>query len=190
MNIHLLTRRLLRRATCVLAPGAVVARDARIVNVGRDSRLISIGASTVVKGELLVFAHGGRITLGEWCFVGPGTRIWSGKSIEIGSRVLISHGVNIFDGPTHPISPSARHAHFREIATIGHPHRIDLGERPVSIADDAWIAAGATVLPGVRIGRGAIVAAASVVTHDVPDFTVVAGNPARVVRTLPDHERQ
>lgn len=190
MNTHLLLRRLLCRPTCVMSKGAVVSSGARIVNIGGDSGLIRIGASSVINGELLVFAHGGRIKIGDWCFVGPGTRIWSGKSIEIGDRVLISHGVNIFDGLTHPISPSARHAHFRHIATIGHPNDIDLGERPVSIGDDAWISAGAMVLRGVRIGRGAIVGAAAVVTRDVPDFSIVAGNPARVVRTLAEHERE
>jgi acetyltransferase-like isoleucine patch superfamily enzyme len=190
MNLHLLTRRLLGRATCVAGPGARIAPGARIINIGGRSELIRIGASSIVEGELLVFAHGGRIAVGDWCFIGPGTRIWSGSAIEIGHRVLVSHGVNIFDNLTHPVSPRDRHAHFRHIATQGHPRDIDLGDRPVRIEDDAWIAAGATVLRGVRIGRGAIVGAAAVVTRDVPDYAVVAGNPARVVRMLEPHERQ
>jgi acetyltransferase-like isoleucine patch superfamily enzyme len=54
----------------------------------------------------------------------------------------------------------------------------------VVIEDDAWIGAGATILPGVRIGRGAVVATGSVVTRDVPAATIVAGNPAIAVRTI------
>jgi acetyltransferase-like isoleucine patch superfamily enzyme len=55
----------------------------------------------------------------------------------------------------------------------------------VTIEDDAWIGSGAVILPGVRIGRGAVVGANSVVTEDVPPLTVVAGLPARPIRQLP-----
>ena len=68
------------------------------------------------------------------------------------------------------------------------PKRIELEERPIFIEDDVWLAAGVTILRGVTIGRGAIIAAGSVVTEDVPTNTVVAGNPARVVRHL-DYEK-
>ena len=56
--------------------------------------------------------------------------------------------------------------------------------KPVLIKRGAWIGAGATILPGVTIGKYAIVGAASVVTHDVPDFAVAVGNPAKVIRML------
>jgi acetyltransferase-like isoleucine patch superfamily enzyme len=88
------------------------------------------------------------------------------------------------DSLTHPLDAASRHLHFKAILSGGHPEKIDLGERPVAICDDAWIAAGATVLRGVTIGNGSVVAAGAVVTDDVPPFTIVAGNPARVVRTL------
>lgn len=57
--------------------------------------------------------------------------------------------------------------------------------RPVALEDDVWIAANAMVLPGVTVGRGSVVAAGAVVHHDVPGFTVAAGNPARPVRLDP-----
>lgn len=182
MNLHYLLQRLRGRATCVKARGARLEFSARVINVRGDNHAISLGANSVVKGELLVFAHGGRIDIGEWSFVGEGTRIWSGLSISIGDRVMIAHNVNIFDNQTHPIDPVARHRHFREILESGHPRNIDLGDQPVRIDDDAWIAAGATILKGIRVGRGAIVAAGAVVTRDVPDGALVAGNPARIVR--------
>ncbi len=102
---------------------------------------------------------------------------------------MISHNVNIFDSLTHPLSPSARHAQFKAIATRGHPHQVALGERPVTIEDDVLIGAGATVLRGVVVGRGAVVAAGAVVTRDVPPFTIAGGNPARVLRELSPQER-
>ena len=157
---------------------------ARILNASRSSDSIIVGDHCRVEGELFVFAHGGRISVGDWCFIGPDTRIWSAASVSIGRRVLISHGCNIMDSLTHPLDPAARHEHFRAILRGGHPTTLDLDEKPVVIGDDAWIAAGATVLRGVTIGNGAIVAAGSVVTSDVPPMTVVAGNPAKVVRAL------
>lgn len=56
--------------------------------------------------------------------------------------------------------------------------------KPVEIGDYAWIGAGATVLPGVRVGRHAVVGAASVITKDVPDYAVAVGNPAKVIKML------
>ena len=97
---------------------------------------------------------------------------------------MISHNVNIFDNLTHPLAPILRHKQFRAIATSGDPKELDLGERPIVIKDDARIAAGATVLHGVTVGRVAVVGAGSVVTCDVAPYTVVAGNPARVIRAL------
>ena len=190
INFHYLLRRLAGKPTCHKHPTARLGRAARIINIGNDSALIKIGAETIVKGSLLTFAHGGRITLGQWCYIGEGSRIWSAGRIDIGDRVMISHNVNIFDNLTHPVDPALRHQHFRAIASVGHPHRIDLGERPVRINDDAWIAAGAMVLRGVTIGKAAIVGAGAVVTHDVPPFAIVAGNPARVIRYVKSDEAE
>lgn len=185
MNLRFLVRRILGRGGFVAGSGTTLAGSAQIIDTGRSGgNRICIGDHSRIEGELLVFAHGGEISVGDWCFIGPGTRIWSGASIKIGNRVMISHNVNIFDSLTHPLDPAERHAHFRRIMEHGHPDAVDLGERPVVIEDDAWIAASATILRGVRIGHGAVVGAAAVVTRDVPPLTVVAGNPARVIRQL------
>lgn len=60
--------------------------------------------------------------------------------------------------------------------------------KPILICKGAWVGAGATILPGIRIGKHAVVGAASVVTKDVPDYAVAVGNPARVIKML-DAER-
>lgn len=161
-----------------------LSRTARIINMSGSDAAIAIGAHTIVLGELLVFAHGGKIECGDWCFIGEGTRIWSGAHIRIGNRVLISHNVNIIDGLTHPIDAAARHAHFREIAERGHPTTISLGDRPIVLHDDSWIGAAAIILRGRTIGEGAIVGAGAVVTEDVPPRVIVAGNPAKIVRRI------
>ena len=173
----------------VLDVKAVIHPMATVHNIRKQRQAIRVGANTHLKGELLTFAHGGEISIGEYCYVGEQSRIWSAARISIGDRVLISHGVNIFDSLTHPISPVERHRHYRRIITHGHPDRADLGEAPVRIGNDVWIGCLSIVLKGVTIGEGAIVGAGSVVSKDVPPFTIVAGNPARVVRELAPDER-
>jgi acetyltransferase-like isoleucine patch superfamily enzyme len=189
MNIDYVARRLLGRPTCVLASGAKLHRSARIRNASGNDGHIRVGSSSIILGELLTFGHGGQIQIGEWCYVGEGTRIWSALSVNIGDRVLIAHNVNIFDNLTHPIDAVERHRQFHMIATCGHPKQIDLGERAIHIKSDAWIGANATILRGVTIGQAAVVGAGSVVTKNVPAHTIVAGNPARPIRELELAER-
>ena len=183
-SLHYMLSALAGRPTCIKDRTTRLGFGARIINIARDRTRIRIGANTLIDGELLVFPHGGEITIGEWCYVGPGTRIWSGASIAVGDRVLIAHNVNIFDNLTHPIDARARHEQARQIFTSGHPKKIDLDDKPIVIEDDAWIGASASVMRGLRIGRGAIVATAAVVTRDVPAFSVVAGNPATIIKTI------
>jgi acetyltransferase-like isoleucine patch superfamily enzyme len=168
---------------------AVLHDTARIVNNIQQINAIQIGGFTHIKGELLTFGHGGKIKIGQYCFVGEQSKIWSAKSVLIGDRVLISHNVNIFDNATHPISAKARHEQFKQIISIGQPKSIDLSESPINIGDDVLIGCMSIILSGVTIGEGAIVGAGSVVTKDVPAWTIVAGNPARVIREILEDER-
>jgi acetyltransferase-like isoleucine patch superfamily enzyme len=184
MNFHYHLQRLSMRATCRLEPGARLMRTARIRNVRGNSDYIVIGSHSVIRGELMTFGHGGEIRIGDWCYVGEDTRIWSATSISIGNRVLISHSVNVFDNLTHPLDATARHQQVRQIFKRGHPVDISLDENPVKICDDAWIGAGAMILRGVTVGEGGVVAAGAVVTKDVLPYSIVAGNPAEFVRKL------
>ncbi len=173
------------RLSAMVDPGARFAPGADVVNILGDRAAIRIGHGTVLAGQLLTFGHGGRIEIGDWCFVGPGSRIWSAASIRIGDRVLISHNVNIHDSDSHPMDAAERHAQFVEIVRRGHPRAMPaIRSAPVVIGDDAWLGFNSVVLKGVTIGTGAVVAAGAVVTRDVPPWSVVAGNPATVVRSL------
>lgn len=182
-------RRLRQRRFCQAAASAVLHSTARIDNNLPDAGAIRIGEHTHVRGQLLTFGHGGRIVLGDYCYLGEDSRLWSAASIDVGDRVLISHNVNIFDNLTHPLSARARHEQFKAIISRGQPVDISLGEKPVIIEDDVLIGCMCVILPGVRIGRGAIVGAGSVVTRDVPGYSIVAGNPATVLRELGPDER-
>jgi acetyltransferase-like isoleucine patch superfamily enzyme len=182
-------RKLLNKRHYLASPSAVLYRTASVVNNLSDPQAIVIGPSCHIKGELLTFGNGGSIVLGEYCFVGEQSRIWSAMKIEIGNRVLISHNVNIFDNNTHPLSPSKRHQQFKAIVHAGHPQTIDLQAQPVVIEDDVLIGCMSVILKGVRIGQGAVVGAGSVVTKDVPAYAIVAGNPAIIIGEVPVDER-
>ena len=143
---------------------------------------ITVGEQSLVMGELLVIPPSGEIAIGDWCYVGPGAKIWSMSSVRIGNRVFISHGVQVFDNNSHSLSASERHARYRELRTVGrHLEKEQVGTSPVVIDDDAWLGFNVAVLKGVTIGRGAVVGACAVVVDDVPPFAIVVGNPARQV---------
>lgn len=173
-----------KRDECMVDEGVRLHRESRIWNFSGRKNAIAIGKQSQIRGELLVFGHGGSIQIGETSYVGEDSRIWSAASITIGSRVLIAHGVNIHDNISHSLSAASRHIHFMQIVSSGHPTLLDdVPSAPICIEDDAWIGFNSTILRGVTIGRGAVVGAASVVTKDVAAYTVVAGNPAKVIGT-------
>jgi acetyltransferase-like isoleucine patch superfamily enzyme len=167
--------------SCVIAVDANVTETARVHNPA-EPNAVTIGARTLFMGEVIIVRPDARVRIGEWCFVGPQARIWSLQSIEIGDRVFVSHGVHIFDNNSHSLSAAERHARFRELRMEGRyllPE--DVTANSVKIEDDVWIGFNAAILKGVTVGRGAVVAAGCVVTKDVAPYTIVAGNPARVV---------
>ncbi|MFZ6693391.1 acyltransferase [Undibacterium sp. SXout20W] len=174
-KLQMLLHEPLMRGACLSKATTRFPKTSSVINNSKSIEAISIGEHSVVAGELLVYADGGQIQIGDYCFVGPGTRVWSGECISIGNRVLISHNVNIYDCPSHSLSASERHAHFLE-ATLGKRANIgNLKKEPVFIEDDAWIGSGAMIMRGVRIGKGAIVAAGAIVSKDVPSYTIVGG---------------
>jgi len=160
---------------------SILYDSSKISNPSKINENIIVGDFCHIRGELLLFGHGGKIEMGDYCYVGRNTYIWSALKIKIGNRVLISHNCGIFDNDTHPLDPDERHKQFKEIITTGQPRHINLNEKEIEIEDDVLIAANSIILKGIRIGKAAIVGAGSVVTKDVPPYAIVAGNPAKIV---------
>lgn len=106
-----------------------------------------------------------NVEIGELSSIGNGAWIYALDKIAIGKNVCIGEDVRLLTG-THDISS---------------PY-FDLMTKPIAIKDNAWVATGAIVLPGVTIGEGVIVAAGAVVTKDVEPWTVVGGNPAKFIK--------
>lgn len=189
-NWHYWLKKLLKQPTCELERTTKLFLSSRIRNANGENSSINIGKHTLIKGELLTFRHGGKIIIGDYCYIGEGSRIWSAKYIFIGSKTLISHNVNIFDNLTHSMSPHKRHEQFKSIINGNFPLEDNLSEAPIHIGENVLIGCQSIILKGVNIGEGAVIGAGSVVTKDVPPWTVVAGNPARVIRELTLEERQ
>jgi len=173
-------------AACSLGAGSVLLPEAQIENFTGVRENVHIGEHSYIRGRLLNYAHGGRIHIGDWCYIGVRSEIWSMDSIEIGNRVLISHDVNIHDGSGHAIDAGLRHQHFRHIIEYGHPRSAEeipgVRSAPIVIEDDVWISFGVTILRGVRIGAGSVIAAGAVVTSDVPPG-VIYRNEIRPIMT-------
>jgi acetyltransferase-like isoleucine patch superfamily enzyme len=167
-------------------------------NVGATTRLlagshlgaprpdqITIGDYCHIMGEVLVVGDTARCSIGSHCSLGRDSRIWTQTSITIGNYVLIAHMVDIHDNNSHSLDWRDRRMDATNVFVEGKPLDVSkVDAAPIVIEDDVWIGAKSTILKGVRIGRGAVIAAASVVTKDVPAFTLVGGNPARILRKL------
>lgn len=127
--------------------------------------------------KLLADRPGAVITIGNNTRIN-GSCIHAYHLVKIGDNCLIAANCQIFDGNGHDLSfPNVAN----RINTIG-------SFKPVVIEDHVWICTNTIVCPGVTIGKGAIVSANSVVTKDVPPMTIVAGNPAIVVKDFSNHE--
>lgn len=126
-----------------------------------------LDASTTVLPPLYV-DYGKPVTIGKDCFIQQCCTFFGRGGITIGDGVFIGPKVNLII-INHDPDPDNRSA------TYG---------RPIVIEDKVWIGINSTVLPGVRIGYGAIIGAGSVVTKDVPAMTIAAGNPARIIKKI------
>ena len=157
----------------------------RVFNMQNDPSKITIGDGSRICGDLVTLKYGGEISIGENCYIGEHSVIWSGESINIGNNVLISHNVNIIDTNSHELNSSERINNYKMLLTHGQPvQKGTIITKPIVIKEGAWINFNAVILKGVVIGKGAIVAAGSIVTKDVPDYAVVAGNPAKIIKLV------
>lgn len=120
--------------------------------------------------------YGKHIEIGQKSFINFNVSMIDVGKIIIGDHVLIGPNTGIYTA-IHPIDPEIRSKGVQKA-------------RPIIIEDKAWIGGSVTILPGVRIGYGAIVGAGAVVTKDVPAMTIVAGNPAKAIREINEEDKK
>jgi len=157
--------------------------NSRCENGSNNHANIKIGHNVEILGRLITKGSG-KITIGSYTTIRFDTRIGAVNNIDIGKNVIISNNVVIYDNNNHPVSPSKR----RKMTEQGfYGEQWDWSksdDKPIIIEDNVWIGEYAVILKGVKIGRGSIVGMRAVVTKDVPKFSIVVGNPAKVVKSL------
>lgn len=157
--------------------------NGRCINCSGIKEKVVIGKNSMIMGSVFV-TENGKIEIGDYFYLGEGSLIGAEKSILIGKCVIISNNVHIYDNNNHPTSPKKRElmslSGFSNDNWKWH-HSVSA---PVIIEDNVWIGQFSTILKGVTIGKGSIIATKAVVTKDVPPYSIVAGNPAKVVKRL------
>jgi acetyltransferase-like isoleucine patch superfamily enzyme len=166
--VELATAPIHLRAAQVVGRGVRTLARPRIDNQG----WLEIGDGVLLRSvnvpvELGV-GPGGRLVIGAECSLNYGVSIGAMSEVTIGQRCRFGPYAMVIDSEFHDVYDRAK----RPTA------------RPVVLEDDVWVGAKANIMPGVRIGKGAIIGTGAVVTADVPAFTIVAGVPAKVIRTL------
>ena len=136
-------------------------------------------------GCSFAIGENGKNTVGDFTLLN-GALIMAEEKIDIGSHCLVSWGVGIADSDFHPLEPAQRLIDAQALAPFfkERPPRPKLKTAPVKIGDNVWIGMNAVILKGVTIGDNSVVAAGAVVTKSIAPNTIVAGNPAVVVKTF------
>ncbi len=144
--------------------------------------------ATVYLGTMFDLGPRGRVTIGRYSLIN-GAWFICDQAVEIGDYALISWNVVMMDNYRAPLDPLARRRCLEQVS--GSTLRrlaAEQAARPIRIGRNVWIGFDCCIMPGVTIGDGAIVGARSVVFDHVPPYTVVAGNPARVIRQIENDE--
>jgi acetyltransferase-like isoleucine patch superfamily enzyme len=153
-----------------------------------------IGSGTYCIGWPRLTHRNGKLVVGDSCFLGAGVfKVTEGAEIRIGDRVLINNGFVISANELIEIGADSLIGEYVSIRDADHAFsRRDIPislqgftSAPIRIGEDVWIGRGAVILKGIEIGRGAVIGANSVVTHDVAPYDIVVGAPARRVRSRP-----
>lgn len=152
---------------------------------------LSIGENCLINALVTFESVDGRISIGDRAYIGTGTSIISRNHISIGNDVTMAWGITVYDHNSHSVDWRQRalvvNHFYRTYGSARCYSEIDwsgVSSAPIVICDRVWIGFNAVILKGVTIGEGAIVGACSVVSRDVEPYTVVAGNPATVVRRI------
>lgn len=134
---------------------------------------------------------------GENCYIElPFHANWGGHHVHFGSDIYVNSNLTLVDDGHIYIGDKVMIGPNVTIATANHPIDPELRSRALQynkdvwIGENAWIGAGAIIVPGVHIGRDTVIGAGSVVTKDIPDHVVAVGNPCRVLREISDRDKE
>ena len=144
---------------------------------------LNIGLDSLVMGSVIFEKDYSSITIGNNTYIGPNTQIISAKSVIIGNNVQIAWGCTLLDHNSHSLDFKIRRMDLNN-SLNGIINWDNVKKKPIIIGNDVWIGFNSIIMKGVSIGDGAIIAAGSVVTKDVPAFSIVGGNPAKIIKSI------
>ncbi len=157
--------------------------SSKCINLTGSKDSIKIGDNCEICGHLIA-EELGKIKIGNFSTIRANSRLFAVNSIEIGNFVIISNNVTIYDNNNHPTDPLKR----IEMCKSGFSSELWRAKHsesaPISIGDNVWIGERVSILKGVSIGKGAIIGMGAIVTKDVPEYSIVAGVPARVMKYI------
>jgi len=169
----------------------------RVNNPVKDKIYLDVGDDCMLNCNVIFESSNGKITIGNKVFIGNSTLICRSQII-IEDFVFIAWGGFIYDHNSHSIDYIERQKDIEQqlkdlrsgknFITSKNWNNVD--SKPIRICTNAWIGMNCTILKGVTIGEGAIIAAGSVVTKDVKPWTVVGGNPAILIKEVPEYLRK
>jgi len=185
----------LKFASQYLVNDGSIFLDQFILNVHHplpDKKYLIVGKDTMLDCQITFESSEGKVVIGDRCFIGA-SHLISRSQIIIEDDVFIAWGGYLYDHDSHSLDYAERENDIQQqLKDYRSNHNFILNKnwsvvntKPIKIRANAWIGMNCTILKGVTVGEGAIVGAGSVVTKDVPAWSVVAGNPARFLKEIP-----
>lgn len=156
-----------------LSPLAIISALADIESSVRGNRVV-VGDGTTIDSFVKIKFAGGRgdVEIGACCYLNSGVVIYSGNGVKLGTGVLVAANTTF---------AATNHAYRERHRTIIE-QRFMPSRGGIVVGDDCWLGANCVLLDGTRLGQGCVVAAGTVIRGAWPDYAVIAGNPAKIVR--------
>lgn len=153
---------------------------------------INVGQGTMFGGEFIFESEQGEVNIGDHSFINGGTKFISRSKISIGNHVTVAWNCIFYDHNSHSIDYQERQKDIHQqiedykdgLSMIERKNWSSVKSREINVGDNVWIGFDSVILSGVTIGEGAIIGARSVVRENVEPWTIVAGNPAQLIKRL------
>lgn len=178
--------------------GLLYISDDSVMEQQKKARMLTQKLNTMDRSDFRGIGEVVKELLGqsEGAWINPPFYCDYGFNIEVGSNFFANYNCTMLDVAKITIGKNCFMAPNVSIYTAGHPIHPDVRNAmleygiPVTIGDNVWIGGNVVICPGVNIGDNCVIGAGSVVTKDIPAWTVAAGNPCRVIREITDEDRK